>query len=187
MFFALWPDQSVRLAIERATRAARRRSGGRPVTSRNLHLTLAFLGAVDRAGLERVRGLELSALSPFELVLDRLGYWRRQRVLWLGCETIPPPLGALERALWQRLGALGFRREARPFVPHLTLCRKARAVEDRVRPVVWGVARFALVESVPDDRGVRYEPRAFWPLTAGAHNSPSDPETPGCEPRHSME
>src|SRR5690606_7943609 len=44
IFFALWPDDATRGAIERACRQAVRRSGGRPTAKRNLHLTVAFLG-----------------------------------------------------------------------------------------------------------------------------------------------
>src|SRR5690606_6154262 len=47
IFFALWPDDETRDAISRATSRVVSLSGGRATAKRNLHITVAFLGAVD--------------------------------------------------------------------------------------------------------------------------------------------
>jgi 2'-5' RNA ligase len=164
LFFALWPDEATRGAIARAARRPVRLSGGRPMAKRNLHITIAFLGALDEEGFERAAAVPPIATGAFELVLDLLGYWRESRVLWLAPSVVPTELTALERELWVGLEAQGFERERRIYRPHLTLARRARAVEGSIAPVRWQIAGLALVESVPLPRGVHYEPLREWPL-----------------------
>lgn len=166
-FFALWPDDATRQAIARATRRAVRECGGKPTPRANLHVTLAFLGPVDGDDLVRVEAIEPPPCAPFELVLDRLGFWDRARVLWLGPSETPAPLGALERELWDRLAALGFERERKPYAPHVTLARKARGVSAGVERVVWPVGGIALVESQTGPRHSRYSVLKSWPFAAG--------------------
>jgi len=164
LFFALWPDTATRQAIVRATRRAVRACGGKPTPQANLHVTLAFLGPVSAADLERVAALEPPPCAPFELVLDRLGYWERARVLWLAPSEAPAALRALERDLWDRLVALEFERERKPYAPHVTLARKARNVAADVDRVVWTVEGIALVESQTGPRHSRYSVLESWPF-----------------------
>ena len=165
VFFALWPDDATRHAIERACRRAVRLSGGRPTAKRNLHITVAFLGDVDDEQLERAARVPPIEVGPIELELDVLGYFPVPRVLWLGPRNVPPALQALERSLWEGLEREGFEREPRIYRPHLTLARRARAVEgETISPVRWRIDTLTLVESVPMHRNVHYEPLRHWPL-----------------------
>jgi len=164
VFFALWPDATTRRAIHRATRMAVRHCGGKPTPQDNLHITLAFLGPLTREDLARVERLEPPAVGRFELVLDRLGYWERAQVLWLAPAEIPPVLMELERRLWDRLVAMGFERERRPYLPHVTIARKAQAARGTVAPVSWPVATVALVESKTGPRNSRYEVLRSWDI-----------------------
>ncbi|MBN1239069.1 MAG: RNA 2',3'-cyclic phosphodiesterase [Gammaproteobacteria bacterium] len=164
VFFALWPDESTRGAISRASRKAVRLSGGRPTAKRNLHITVAFLGHVDPDALERAASVPPVETGPFELVLDRLGYFREARALWLGPSEMPPALAALEQSLWDGLEQAGFEREPRIYRPHLTLARRARGVDETVPPVHWNASALTLVESIALPRGVHYEPLQDWPL-----------------------
>ncbi len=170
LFFALWPDATLRRVLARSTRAWVRAAGGRPVPLDNLHLTLAFLGAVPAGQLDAVRSAGRGVASPsFELVLDRMGFFARARTLWLGPSAVSGELGMLEQTLWQGLTAAGWRRQERVFTPHLTLARKAHAVRDAkpVKPVVWPVTSFSLIESVTGKRGAVYRELARWPLAQG--------------------
>ena len=151
----------------RATRAAVRRSGGRGAPPGNLHITLAFLGPVTKAGLERVVGIPPIPSPEFTIELDRLGYWRGSRVLWLGPARQPAALLSLERRLWDALVAVGFERERRPYRAHVTLARKARSVEQSINPVVWPVSELALVESRPGARHSVYEVLRVWGFGGG--------------------
>jgi len=164
VFFALWPDGETRREIIRTSRSAVRRCGGRPTPQDNLHVTLAFLGPVTEAVLERVRELPPLPSPAFELVFDRLGFWAGSRALWISSSRVPPALIELEAALWDRLVGVGFERERRPYRPHVTLARKAQAVEEKLSPVAWLISEFALVESKPGARHPSYEVLEVWPF-----------------------
>lgn len=160
LFFALWPDEPTRQQLLHETHRAVRRCGGQPVSSAQYHVTLAFLGALP---VERFDNIVAAgrAVAPaqLELLLDRIGYWPRPRVLWAGPSRCPPLLNAVVSMLWDRLTDLGFAREARPYQPHLTLCRKVgRAVETKLaKPVLWSASGFVLVESVVADGRLSYQ------------------------------
>ena len=146
----------------RTTRTAVRRSGGRGTPPGNLHITLAFLGPLTEADLAAVVRVPPIPSRDFTIRLDKLGYWSRSRVLWLGSSQASVELVHLERSLWDALVAVGFRRERRPYSPHVTLARKARSVEVDVNPVDWPVSGLALVESRPGARHSVYEVLRSW-------------------------
>lgn len=160
LFFAVWPDESLRAALE-AARARLFPLAGRPVDPANLHVTAAFLGAVDEVKLARLAELA-GPVAPFPMVFDRLEHWSRARVLAAVASQPPPRLRAIVEGLWQRLDRLGFAREPRPFVPHLTLVRDVKTVRTGLTwpALEWTVYRIHLVESVTTPAGVRYAPLA---------------------------
>ena len=164
VFFALWPDPTTRTRLARATKDAVRRSGGRPIAKDRFHVTVAFLGNLTPAGLEIASAVPPIPVGGFALVLDTIGAFAASRTLWLGARSAPPALLELERRLWEALAAKGFIREERIYRPHVTLARRARAVEEEIEPIEWPVAELALVESLPDGRNVHYEPLRSWPL-----------------------
>lgn len=164
IFFALWPDDATRGAIERASRRVVRLSGGRPTAKRNLHVTVAFLGMLGPEQLERAARVPPIDVGPFDLVLDRLGYFEGARALWVGPRNVPSTLTALEQRLWDGLERQGFEREPRIYLPHVTLARRARAVDEEITPIRWRVERLVLVESLSLHRNVHYEPLRDWPL-----------------------
>ena len=162
VFFALWPDDATRTRLARATKDAVRRSGGRPIAKDRLHVTIAFLGGLTPAGLEIASTVPPIAVGAFALTLDRVGAF--DSTLWLGPRSVPKPLTELERRLWDALEAKGFVREPRIYRPHVTLARRARAVDAEVDPVEWPVAELAFVEALPAGRNVHYEVLRTWPL-----------------------
>ena len=127
------------------TLARRARDAGvdlRWVAPTNYHVTLAFLGwtGVDMIGpvcdaLEAATQGE----SRFTFRTTRLGAFPsldRASVLWAGVED-PGPLTRLAGAIGEAMGRLGFRRDARPFHPHVTIARLpgSRAIRDVVLPM----------------------------------------------------
>jgi len=158
LFFALWPDEALRLEIRRATRAAVRQAGGRPVPPENYHVTLAFLGHVPEERLEAVKAAAVP-MAPLALVLDRYGYFPGPRVFWLGPAQTPPALREFAQRLNDSLASAGLPCDRRPFHAHLTLCRKVRA-QPRDPPVPedlrWHALDFVLAASVTDPAGARY-------------------------------
>ncbi len=170
VFFALWPEANTAWALHAAGREAQRGCGGRLTAVDTVHQTLAFLGGILAA---RVADAEAAAAAtvgiPFEWRLDRLGYWKHNRILWAGgdCE----PLAALAADLAERLRAAGFELERRPFAGHVTLLRKARCghLPPLPAPIAWQVRDFVLVESHLDAQGARYETIGRWPLATAVH------------------
>lgn len=169
LFFALWPADEVAGALHATARAAHAGCGGRTMRRDTLHITLAFLGSVAAA---RVAAAEAAAgrmsAPAFELELDRLGYWKHNRIVWAGCSAPPPALLDLASALTQELRAEGFMLDERPFAAHATLVRNARCASAPppllANPVRWPASDFALVESHAAAGGSRYAVRRRWPL-----------------------
>ena len=167
LFFALWPAPEVQRALGDIADRAQRECGGRAAPSRNIHLTLVFLGDLPR---DRAAVLETLAsamkVSRFAMSVDRLEYWRHNRILWAGMEACPEPLQTLVARMQESLSGAGFRCDQRPYVPHITLLRNARRApaDDRCRPIEWPVNDFALMESAPRERGRVYQVLRSWPL-----------------------
>ncbi|HEB98258.1 MAG TPA: RNA 2',3'-cyclic phosphodiesterase [Thiotrichales bacterium] len=172
VFFALWPDDATRAALHRLAREMARRNG-RAMAEENIHLTLAFIGNVDKAGRDCLLAAAAGISGEvFTLRLDACGFWARPRVAWVGPKRPPAALMALAGRLNRALeAACGWQPERRAFLPHVTLVRKAgRLVRPRVfEPIEWKVDSFCLVESHPTDKGVRYEPLRCWPLGAAGN------------------
>jgi 2'-5' RNA ligase len=151
------------------------------VAPENLHVTLKFLGAVDEERLPAV-GQALAAVAAaargFELVIAGLGAFptpTRPRVLWAGIDAGADALASLARAVEGALAGLGFPREERPFVGHVTLgrvreprrdpglARALAAAADRAFGRT-AVDRLTLMRSDLGPRGARYTPLGSWPL-----------------------
>jgi RNA 2',3'-cyclic 3'-phosphodiesterase len=101
-------------------------AGRRPGT---LHVTLAFLGSRPRSELEAILGaLRESAADSALFELEPVRYRETRSV---GMLVLADPSGAATRLadrVQSRLEELGvYRREARPWLPHVTVVRFARA------------------------------------------------------------
>jgi 2'-5' RNA ligase len=147
----------------------------RPVGDASLHVTLAFLGRRPAADAGVVAGV-LAALPgavarPVELAVDGVLLLppRRPGVLALGLDDASGRLGALQAALVDGLvGAGVHEREARPFLPHVTVAR----LRARVRPprrgdpvpappaLAFRATSVVLYESVVGRGGAAYTPLA---------------------------
>ena len=166
LFFALWPDPALREQLAAASAAARKHGSGRPVPVDNLHLTLAFLGNLPAEGVRCVReAAGRVSGSPFTLVLDRVGWWRRPGILWLAPVAWPPEIETLAGDLWRSIAPCGLEPETRPFKPHVTVARRCgRARPGPMTPIEWPVSEFALIESFAGQSGARYRVCDRWPL-----------------------
>lgn len=160
LFFAFWPDEPLRDALELARNRLFPLSG-RPVAATGLHVTAAFLGAVSEARLEALEALR-GPVPPLTITLDRVEHWPKPRVLVAATTHLSDDLRRFVDGLWQRLDRLGFAREPRPYRPHVTLARDVRSVRANLRwePFDWPVDRLELVESVSTPDGVIYRPVA---------------------------
>ena len=166
LFFALWPDTATRDALNHAGKWLHKHWGGRRMRADTLHITLAFLGSTPAAQLDDLIACAASVQSgAFELVLDQAGYWRHNRIGWLGARQTPPQHVELVTALNGALQTAGFPVDARPHVPHVTLLRNTVGGEPPVcTPVRWPISEFVLVASRTEADGAHYEVVRRWPL-----------------------
>jgi 2'-5' RNA ligase len=116
------PDETVERLVAWGPHALR---GGRPVTPGNLHVTLAFLGATPNAQLRAVADcLRAAAAGVPRPQLHVRGYRETRSVGMLTFDDEGGRAATLAERLHGRLEDLGlYRREARPWLPHVTVLR----------------------------------------------------------------
>ena len=94
-----------------------------------IHLTLKFLGNISSKRVTEITEAMKKAaqgVSPFSLEISGLGAFpgpKQPRVVWVGVGGELDKLSTLQRNIDSALAALGFAREERSFVPHLTVAR----------------------------------------------------------------
>src|SRR5256885_5706274 len=139
--------------------------GGRTTLPENLHVTLAFLGAVEDTRVTEVeRAAGQVAARRFPLILDQPGYWKKNRIAWAGASSVPRELDAMVAELREALARAEVGFDTKPFVSHVTLLRDAREPRaiPELAPIEWRLDGFALVQSITLPRGSRYEARRSW-------------------------
>jgi len=147
--------------------------GARWQRDEQLHLTLRFIGEVDRhqaqdiaAALGRVNHV------PMRLSLGQPGSFdRRGRIdsLWVGVQP-QAEVAALARRVDRALVGVGLPPETRAFVPHITVARLSRDAGSiahwpaaPIPALAWDVAGFALWESWLGTGGAEYSVVTRWP------------------------
>lgn len=147
-FIAIELPSEITKELEEAERKLSLRlpkGGVRWVKSKNIHLTLRFLGNVAQDRLVDIyEGLDQVAAksTPFSLDLAALGCFpnpRRPRVIWIGLGGETDQLSVVQNKVSQMLLPMGWEEEGRNFHPHLTLGRVKNAdnVVDARFP--WGI------------------------------------------------
>lgn len=130
-FIAVDPGKAIRDQLTSVQRSlARETTEIKWVEEGNLHLTLLFLGEVEDRELPAIcRSVEQACAgqAPFPLTIAGIGCFpnpRRPRIVWAGVAAGSTELIALHDALETPLLNLRcYRREDRPYSPHLTLGR----------------------------------------------------------------
>jgi len=173
LFVAIRPPEEVRdLLIDAMDDSPALRWVG----DEQLHLTLRFIGEVERpvandiaAALDRVRS------SNFQLRISGVGKFEKRSggALWAGVEPKTPVVSLaakVERALQQ----VGLEPEHRAFSPHITLARWNRRNSEAVEAFLrrnsdlhsdpFDVDRFVLFESKLSRHGPHYEEIAAFAL-----------------------
>ncbi len=136
-----------------------------------IHLTLVFLGEIEEGRIGDLLGLASAIqIPPFKFDLARYGWWPHNRIVWVAPGEVPAELPLLVDALREKLVGAGFRFDAKPFVPHVTLLRKAAC---KINPLAaaavgWRVRDFVLVRSASNAGAAAYEVIGRWPLARPA-------------------
>ena len=135
----------------------------------NLHLTVRFLGSVEKRTADGIAGrLAEQKLDGFDLELGEVGTFKRGRlvrVVWIGLRRGLKAARELAAAVEAECARAGLEAEARPFQPHLTLAR-ARGREGLVLPSLppapsleaWRAGELVLYQSHLGRPGPVYQP-----------------------------
>jgi 2'-5' RNA ligase len=126
LFVAIRPPEFVRRQLLDLMEGVR---GARWQDEDQLHLTLRFIGEVDRHAAEDAHAaLGSIRQPPFHLALNGLGAFDRRggaTVLWAGVAP-QEPLKTLHKKVDQAIARTGLAPERRAFHPHITLARLGR-------------------------------------------------------------
>jgi RNA 2',3'-cyclic 3'-phosphodiesterase len=183
LFIALDFPGAVRESLhELIARLKQESSDARWVRPEGMHITLKFIGETDSKKVDSLRNA-LAAIhspQPVELHFQGLGFFpheRQPRVLWCGVEA-SPNLAEIAAAIERSLEPLGFPREPREFVPHLTLARfpSPKGINEIVnaanelKSLDFGSAHeteFHLIESLLKPSGAQYNRLASFAFVKG--------------------
>ena len=173
LFVAIRPPRAVR---ERLAAAMGGISGARWQSEDQLHLTLRFIGDVDRRQAEDVHAaLGAVRQAPFEVRLSGVGFFGSRgqpAAVWAGVAP-HEPLAALHRKIDQTLVRIGLEPERRAYMPHITLARLNRSAgpiggfleqAGHLASPLFMVDRFALFESDLTAERAVYSILADYPL-----------------------
>jgi 2'-5' RNA ligase len=171
VFFGLELD--ARTALQVADwRERQLRSDGKPVPPANFHITLAFLGSLNDAAIERLClsvnvWIQHASFAGATLQLDHTGYWQKPGIYWLGASHWPEQLTRLAQKLISLGGNVGAKHDRNPFQPHITLyrhCHHAPPAPAQPPTITLSYQRFALFESRQGKSGVSYHVLQDWEL-----------------------
>jgi 2'-5' RNA ligase len=177
LFVAIRPPEAIRdLLIDAMGDSPELRWVG----DEQLHLTLRFIGEVERPLADDI-ALALTRIrsDPFELRVTGVGLFeqRSRGALWAGVQPANP-VAALAAKVERACVNAGLEPEHRAFHPHITLARGSRhsataanAFLERNRALAsppFAVDRFILYESHLSRHGPHYEAVAAYPLIATA-------------------
>ena len=144
-----------------------------------LHLTIAFIGWLDKSKISIINQATRKAVEsfqPFTVEYKGLGAFPdfvTPRVIWLGLKGDLYHLSNLYKNIRLALETVGFKLESRPFTPHITLGRVEKGVRRKFLQTIgsgigklhqlsistpWRVDRVVVYESQLTRQGSIYYP-----------------------------
>lgn len=143
-------------------------AGARWQDSDNLHVTLRFVGEIDRHQTDDlISALASVPFRPFPLAIQGVGHFqgpKRPRAIWARL-TLSSALADLQQSVEMACRRAGQLPETRKFVPHVTLARLNSGSEpigdwlaqhNRLISRQWTAENFALFESELTPQGPTY-------------------------------
>ena len=171
-FVAIEPPSGLRAALAGVPEAASlpADTSVRWTPPENLHLTLRFLGDTPEdqlAPLSRALDAIAAGIPSFALELGAAGAFpdvQQARVLWIGLVDADRRLRRLRNQVEAAVRGLGWKREGRPFAPHLTLARLRKPARlpaggwiETVPRCRFSVKEIALIRSTLKPAGAEYD------------------------------
>jgi len=170
VFFAIWPTHGIQQRLHAVAKTHQAACNGRIMRTETLHMTLQFIGNIRRRQLAQLikAADQVSGIAPFRFELDKLAYWKHNRIAYAALSRDEPALDAIAMKLQQALAAEGVVFESARFSPHVTLLRNAAHIQaaQTITAIPWQVNSFVLVESVLSNHGAHYRILKEWPLSA---------------------
>lgn len=172
LFIALSPPEPVRDLLLDAMEGI---EGARWADEETLHLTLRFVGEVERPAAEDLAA-QLAGIvaEPFTVTLKGVGHFtRKSQAATLWARVMPnPALESLRQKVERACEAAGLGRETRRFTPHVTLARLGRSSGEIGRwlasfgdlRAAWRAEHFTLFESHLGHSGALHETVATFAL-----------------------
>lgn len=131
----------------------------------NIHVTVLFLGYVNEVEQQAML-LAAGQIKPesMRICFDRLAYWKKPAIVCLDAsEQTDSNLLNLVESLKLAASQNGIAIEQRPYVPHVSLLRKAKFLPPlQFEPINWQSQSFCLVESCSTPGGVEYRVLQRW-------------------------
>lgn len=157
MFLAMWPNEA---QVEKLYEL---QSGylqwGREVPPENFHITLLFLGDITYQVVDCIsQGLKELIVQPFNLQLDRLGYFEKKQIFWVGPSLVPTELESLFKSARNCVQQCGISKISKRYTPHVSLLRKCEVPISNpdFAPIGMQIDEFHLIESRLDRDRARY-------------------------------
>jgi 2'-5' RNA ligase len=128
-----------RLEKFEATLQAHSRSRVSWAKPENIHLTLRFLGDIEKTRLPELQAcVERAAQGINHFTMSAIGTGafpnlRNPRVFWIGIKDDHQQLKPLQQRVEKELVAAGFGKEDKPFSPHLTIGRARTSRQSNTR------------------------------------------------------
>jgi 2'-5' RNA ligase len=172
LFIGIRPPVDVRDALIDTMEAL---EGARWQDDEQLHLTLRFIGEVERpTANDLAAALESIAWPPFELALEGVSHFERKGMPTAVWARVPPTpeLEGLRMKIERSCDLVGLGRETRRFTPHITIARLTRHIGP-ITPwlarhsglrLTWQADGFTLFESHLLASGAHYEVAGHFPL-----------------------
>jgi 2'-5' RNA ligase len=165
LFLAFWPNEQ---QLERLHELQCEYAGwGREVLPENFHVTLLFLGNTSYDMTDCfVQSLQDISVQPFRIKLDRLGYFDKTKIFWVGPTHVPHELESLYKSVRNCAQYCGISKLSKRYIPHVSLLRNCQIPVSNpdFSPIEWEVEEFHLVESRLDKDGARYYTLGSFPL-----------------------
>ena len=173
LFVAIHPPAAIRDQLRGLMHGI---AGARWQSDDQLHLTLRFIGEVDRHLAEDIASaLGQISIPAFEIALKSVGSFEtdgKRSTLWVGIDA-PQALKSLHSKIESAFRPLGLEPDHRRFLPHVTIARLNRnsgpigdfLVQNAgLASTPFPVSHFHLIESFLSLDGARYESIARYPL-----------------------
>ena len=173
LFVAIRPPEAIRALLLGAMGGI---SGARWQTEDQIHLSLRFVGEVDRHRAEDIAAALAGIHHPrFEIAINGIGAFERRgqpEIVWAGV-TPHEPLKTLHKKVDQAMARVGVEPDQRAYLPHITLARLKRSsgpvrnlleASGGLRSPPFPVDAFALFESQLTPDGAVYTAVEAYPL-----------------------